>query len=151
MVTLTKLSVRLTTHLEISQKSEAPESISSRRRFAGWRRGYRYSENLVIRVDDLNNFVAVIVSCNYRRHCYLPALSIFSLAILREPSTLSMPPRTTMEPQRISSIKDSLKEMSMEELQEMSESLHDLIHVLYTRQVAVEDAILDRLEYAFIR
>jgi hypothetical protein len=56
-----------------------------------------------------------------------------------------------MEPQRISSIKDSLKEMSMEELQEMSESLHDLIHVLYTRQVAVEDAILDRLEYAFIR
>ena len=62
-----------------------------------------------------------------------------------------MPPRTTMEPQRISSIKDSLKEMSMEELQEMSESLHDLIHVLYTRQVAVEDAILDRLEYAFIR
>ena len=62
-----------------------------------------------------------------------------------------MPPRTTMEPQRISSIKDSLKEMSMEELQEMSESLHDLIHVLYTRQVAVEGAILDRLEYAFIR
>jgi len=39
--------------------------------------------------------------------------------------------------------------MSMEELQEMSTNLSDLIQVLVTRQVAVEDAILDRLEASF--
>lgn len=56
-----------------------------------------------------------------------------------------------MEPKRIKDIKASLDDMTMEELQEMSDSLHDLIHVLYTRQVAIEDAILDRLEAAFVR
>jgi hypothetical protein len=54
-----------------------------------------------------------------------------------------------MEPQRIRDIKQSLDTMSMEELQEMSTNLNDLIQVLVTRQVAVEDAILDRLETAF--
>jgi hypothetical protein len=56
-----------------------------------------------------------------------------------------------MEPQRIRTIKESLSEMSMEDLQEMSDSLHELIHVLYTRQIAVEDTILDRLEATFAR
>ncbi len=54
-----------------------------------------------------------------------------------------------MEPQRIRDIKQSLDAMSMEELQEMSNNLSDLIQVLVTRQVAVEDAILDRLEASF--
>ena len=54
-----------------------------------------------------------------------------------------------MEPQRIRDIKASLNDMSMEELQDMSDDLSDLISVLITRQVAVEDAILDRLEAAF--
>lgn len=54
-----------------------------------------------------------------------------------------------MEPQRIRDIKDSLDGMSMEELQEMSDNLNDLIQVLITRQVAIEDTILDRLESAF--
>jgi len=60
-------------------------------------------------------------------------------------------PRTPMEPQRIRAIKASLSDMSMEELQEMSDGLHDLIHVLYTRQIAIEDVILDRLEATFAR
>jgi hypothetical protein len=54
-----------------------------------------------------------------------------------------------MEPQRISDIKKSLDGMSMEELQQMSNNLSDLIQVLVTRQAAVEDAILDRLETSF--
>jgi hypothetical protein len=54
-----------------------------------------------------------------------------------------------MEPQRIRDIKDSLDGMSMEELQEMSDNLNDLLQVLITRQVAIEDTILDRLESAF--
>lgn len=54
-----------------------------------------------------------------------------------------------MEPQRIKDIKASLNDMSMEELQEMSDNLNDLISVLVTRQVAIEDAILDRLEKSF--
>lgn len=54
-----------------------------------------------------------------------------------------------MEPQRINDIKASLYDMSMEELQDMSDDLTALISVLVTRQVAVEDAILDRLEAAF--
>jgi len=54
-----------------------------------------------------------------------------------------------MEPQRIRDIKDSLNGMSLEELQEMSDNLNDLIQVLITRQVAIEDTILDRLESAF--
>lgn len=56
-----------------------------------------------------------------------------------------------MEPQRIRDIKESLDGMSMEELQQMSDNLNDLIQVLVTRQVAIEDAILDRLEAAFTR
>lgn len=54
-----------------------------------------------------------------------------------------------MEPQRINDIKKSLHDMSMDELQEMSDDLSSLISVLVTRQVAIEDAILDRLEAAF--
>lgn len=56
-----------------------------------------------------------------------------------------------MKPQRIGGIKKSLDSMSMEELQQMSDNLNDLIQVLVTRQVAVEDTILDRLETAFTR
>ena len=56
-----------------------------------------------------------------------------------------------MEPQRIKDIKASLHDMTMEELQDMSDDLSDLISVLITRQVAVEDAILDRLESAFAK
>ena len=56
-----------------------------------------------------------------------------------------------MEPQRISAIKASLHDMTMEELQDMSDDLSDLISVLITRQVAIEDAILDRLEAAFTK
>lgn len=54
-----------------------------------------------------------------------------------------------MEPQRITDIKASLQNMATEELQTMSDNLSDLISVLTTRQVAVEDAILDRLEAQF--
>lgn len=36
--------------------------------------------------------------------------------------------------------------MSLEELQDMSENLTNLIAVLMTRQMAVEDSILDRLD-----
>jgi hypothetical protein len=56
-----------------------------------------------------------------------------------------------MEPQRINAIKASLYDMSMEELQDMSDDLTALISVLVTRQVAVEDTILDRLESAFAK
>lgn len=56
-----------------------------------------------------------------------------------------------MEPQRIRDIKKSLEGMSMEELEQMSNNLSDLLQVLVTRQVAVEDTILDRLEAAFTR
>jgi len=56
-----------------------------------------------------------------------------------------------MEPQRIRDIKASLNDMSMEELQDMSDDLSALISVLITRQVAVEDTILDRLESAFTK
>lgn len=54
-----------------------------------------------------------------------------------------------MRPQRIRDIKSALDDMTMEELQEMSDDLNKLISVLITRQVAIEDAILDRLEAAF--
>lgn len=54
-----------------------------------------------------------------------------------------------MEPQRLTKIKESLKDMSLEELQGMSENLTSLISVLMTRQVAVEDSILDRLDSVF--
>lgn len=56
-----------------------------------------------------------------------------------------------MQPQRISAIKKSLEDMTLEELQEMSDDLDGLIQVLITRQVAVEDTILDRLEAAFAK
>ena len=78
-------------------------------------------------------------------------LILSSLAILQEPSTLALLTRNTMEPKRIKDIQASLENMSMEELQEMADNLHDLIHVLYTRQVAIEDAILNRLEAAFVK
>ena len=51
--------------------------------------------------------------------------------------------------QRISSIQESLQDMSMEELQDMSDNLTDLIQVLITRQIVIEDEILERLELAF--
>jgi len=54
-----------------------------------------------------------------------------------------------MKPQRLTKIKESLNDMTMEELQDMSDNLNKLISVLITRQVAVEDAILDRLDLAF--
>lgn len=53
--------------------------------------------------------------------------------------------------QRISTLQESLKDMSMDQLQEMSDNLADLIQVLITRQVVVEDVILERLEEAFVR
>jgi len=54
-----------------------------------------------------------------------------------------------MEPQRLRDIKKSLTDMTLEELQEMSDDLSNLISVLMTRQVAIEDTILDMLEAAF--
>jgi hypothetical protein len=56
-----------------------------------------------------------------------------------------------MEPQRFTTIKASLGTMSIEELQDMSDDLEKLISVLMTRQVAIEDTILDKLEEAFSR
>lgn len=53
--------------------------------------------------------------------------------------------------QRISTLQESLKDMTMDQLQEMSDNLADLIQVLITRQVVVEDVILERLEEAFVR
>jgi hypothetical protein len=55
-----------------------------------------------------------------------------------------------MNRQRIDAIKKSLDDMTMEELQGMSDNLADLISVLMTRQAAIEDAIMDRLEAAFV-
>ena len=54
-----------------------------------------------------------------------------------------------MEPQRLRDIKKSLTDMTLEELQEMSDDLSNFISVLMTRQVAIEDTILDMLEAAF--
>lgn len=56
-----------------------------------------------------------------------------------------------MEPQRFKTIKKSLEDMTIEELQEMSDDLEKLISVLMIRQVAIEDTILDKLEEAFVR
>jgi len=64
---------------------------------------------------------------------------------------VSLRPRHPMEPLRFKAIKKSLEDMSIEELQEMSDDLERLISVLMTRQVAIEDTILDKLEEAFIR
>jgi Holliday junction resolvasome RuvABC endonuclease subunit len=54
-----------------------------------------------------------------------------------------------MEPQRLKKIKESLDNMTLEELQSMSDDLTKLISVLVTRQVAIEDVILDRLDAVF--
>ena len=51
-----------------------------------------------------------------------------------------------MKTQRFQDVKDSLKYMSMAELQEISDDLSNLISVLTTRQVAIEDTISERLE-----
>lgn len=56
-----------------------------------------------------------------------------------------------MESQRFGKIKESLADMPLEELQEMSDDLEKFITVLMTRQVAIQDAILDRLEAAFVQ
>lgn len=51
--------------------------------------------------------------------------------------------------QRIQDIKASLHDMTLEEMQQMSDDLSDLIQVLVTRQIAIEGAIYDRLEATF--
>lgn len=56
-----------------------------------------------------------------------------------------------MNPQQVDAIKASLQDMTLEELQDMSNDLNDLLDVLITRQVAIEDTILDRLEAAFAK
>jgi len=54
-----------------------------------------------------------------------------------------------MEHQRFYDIKKSLEDMSMDELEQMSKDLNKLVHVLVSRQIAVEDTILERLEGVF--
>ena len=39
----------------------------------------------------------------------------------------------------------------MDELQDMSDQLTDLIQVLITRQIAIEDTIMERLEEVFAK
>ena len=51
-----------------------------------------------------------------------------------------------MEHQRVYDIKKSLEDMSMEELEIMGKDLDKLVHVLISRQIAVEETILERLE-----
>lgn len=58
-------------------------------------------------------------------------------------------PDRPMQPQRIRDIKKSVNEMDIDELQTMSDDLSNLISVLITRQVAIEDEILDRLDATF--
>ena len=69
--------------------------------------------------------------------------------VLTKADTVTTVPNFSMEPQRIRDIKKSLEDMNLEELQDMSDDLVALISVLMTRQVAIEDVILDRLEGAF--
>ena len=69
--------------------------------------------------------------------------------VLTKADTVTTVPNSSMEPQRIRDIKKSLEDMNLEELQDMSDDLVALISVLMTRQVAIEDVILDRLEGAF--
>ena len=57
----------------------------------------------------------------------------------------------TTRRQRISTIKDSLHDMTLEELQEMADDLSDLVQVLTVRQVAIEDAIIERLTEALAK
>ena len=54
-----------------------------------------------------------------------------------------------MRPQKIDAIKASLDDMSLEELQEMSDDLTSLIEVFIQRQEAVESAIVDHLAGIF--
>ena len=54
-----------------------------------------------------------------------------------------------MEHQRVYDIKKSLEDMSMDELETMSKDLNKLVHVLVSRQIAVEETILERLEGVF--
>jgi len=54
-----------------------------------------------------------------------------------------------MKHHQIESIKASLHDMSMDELQEMSDDLTSLISILLSRQEAVEAVISDRLEALF--
>ena len=54
-----------------------------------------------------------------------------------------------MRPQKLDAIKASLDDMTMEELQEMSDDLTNLIEVFMQRHDAVESAIVDRLAVIF--
>ena len=73
--------------------------------------------------------------------CALP------ISTLAPHTPLPMAPRR----QRISTIQESLQEMSLDELQDMSDQLTDLIQVLITRQIAIEDTIMERLEEVFAK
>jgi hypothetical protein len=55
-----------------------------------------------------------------------------------------------MTRQRIDSIKRSLEDMTLKELQDMSDNLDDLISVLTIRQIAISDTIMDRLDAAMV-
>lgn len=55
-----------------------------------------------------------------------------------------------MTRQRIDSIKRSLEDMTLKELQDMSDKLDDLISVLTIRQIAIGDTIMDRLDAAMV-
>jgi hypothetical protein len=55
-----------------------------------------------------------------------------------------------MTRQRIDSIKRSLEDMTLKELQDMSDNLDDLISVLTIRQIAIGDTIMDRLDAAMV-
>lgn len=55
-----------------------------------------------------------------------------------------------MTRQRIDSIKRSLDDMTLKELQDMSDNLDDLISVLTIRQIAIGDTIMDRLDAAMV-
>lgn len=57
----------------------------------------------------------------------------------------------TMAHQSMNDIKASLQDMPMDELQEMSDDLTELISVLISRQVAIEAVISDRLEATFAK
>ena len=54
-----------------------------------------------------------------------------------------------MRPQKIDAIKASLDDMTLEELQYMSDDLTKLIEVFIQRQEAVESTIVDRLTETF--
>jgi hypothetical protein len=56
-----------------------------------------------------------------------------------------------MDSQRISDIRASLQDMTMDEIQSMSDDLGRLISVLLTRQVAIEQEICERFEVMFTK